>query len=161
MAEREGLKAVAMFEAIARGEIKALWVMATNPVVSLPRCRRSARSAQAALICSSCPENVLSNDTVNAGAHVLPAGRRLGREGRHGDEFPSAASRGNARFLPPPGEARPDWRIVSDVAQRLGFAEAFAYTSPADVFREHAALSAFENGGMRDFDIGALAAIPG
>src|SRR5262249_14765561 len=35
MAGREGLKAVAMFDAIARGEIKALWVMATNPAVSL------------------------------------------------------------------------------------------------------------------------------
>src|SRR5215211_3085720 len=37
LAEREGLKAVEMFEAIERGEIKALWVMATNPAVSLPR----------------------------------------------------------------------------------------------------------------------------
>lgn len=37
MAQREGHKAVAMFEAIERGEIKALWVMATNPAVSLPR----------------------------------------------------------------------------------------------------------------------------
>ena len=37
MAAREGLKAVQMFDAIARGEIKALWVMATNPAVSLPR----------------------------------------------------------------------------------------------------------------------------
>jgi len=37
MAEREGLKAVQMFEAIERGEIKALWVMATNPAMSLPR----------------------------------------------------------------------------------------------------------------------------
>ena len=37
MATREGLKAVQMFDAIARGEIKALWVMATNPAVSLPR----------------------------------------------------------------------------------------------------------------------------
>ena len=44
MAQREGLKAVQMFEAIERGEIKALWVMATNPAVSLPRARaRCAR----------------------------------------------------------------------------------------------------------------------
>ena len=39
MARREGLKAVQMFEAIERGKIKALWVMATNPAVSLPRAR--------------------------------------------------------------------------------------------------------------------------
>jgi assimilatory nitrate reductase catalytic subunit len=41
----------------------------------------------------------------------------------------------------------------------MGFAAAFAYGCAADIFREHAALSAFENGGRRDFDIGALAAI--
>ena len=41
----------------------------------------------------------------------------------------------------------------------MGFADAFAYRSAADVFREHAALSAFENDGTRDFDIGGLAAI--
>jgi assimilatory nitrate reductase catalytic subunit len=41
------------------------------------------------------------------------------------------------------------------VAERLGFGSAFAFNSAADVFREHAALSAFENNGSRDFDIGA------
>jgi assimilatory nitrate reductase catalytic subunit len=39
----------------------------------------------------------------------------------------------------------------------MGFRDAFDYRSPADIFREHARLSAFENGGSRDFDIGALA----
>src|SRR5581483_4723943 len=60
-------------------------------------------------------------------------------------------------FLPLPGEARPDWWIVTEVARRLGFRSAFGYGAPADIFREHAALSAFENNGTRDFDIGALA----
>jgi assimilatory nitrate reductase catalytic subunit len=59
-------------------------------------------------------------------------------------------------FLGPPGEAKPDWWIVSEVAKRLGFGAAFDFNSAADVFREHAALSAFENSGGRDFDIGAL-----
>src|SRR5712664_3804097 len=59
-------------------------------------------------------------------------------------------------FLAPPGEAKPDWWIVSEVAKRLGFGAAFAFNSAADVFREHASLSAFENDGGRDFDIGAL-----
>jgi assimilatory nitrate reductase catalytic subunit len=51
----------------------------------------------------------------------------------------------------------PDWWIVSQVARRMGFADAFAYRSASDVFREHAALSCFENDGSRDFDIGGLA----
>jgi assimilatory nitrate reductase catalytic subunit len=62
-------------------------------------------------------------------------------------------------FLNPPGETKPDWWIVSEVAKRLGFAAAFDFNSAADVFREHAALSAFENGGSRDFDIGGLTSL--
>jgi assimilatory nitrate reductase catalytic subunit len=41
----------------------------------------------------------------------------------------------------------------------MGFAREFAYRSPAEIFAEHAALSAFENDGERDFDIGAFAGI--
>jgi assimilatory nitrate reductase catalytic subunit len=47
--------------------------------------------------------------------------------------------------------------MLSEVARRLGWGAAFAYAGPADIFREHAALSAFENDGGRVFDIGALA----
>ena len=61
--------------------------------------------------------------------------------------------------LPLPGEAKPDWQIVSEVAGKLGYGEAFAYSSAADIFREHAALSGYENAGTRDFDIGGLASI--
>jgi assimilatory nitrate reductase catalytic subunit len=64
-------------------------------------------------------------------------------------------------FLGPAGEARPDWWIVCEVARRMGFGEAFDYPDAAAIFREHAALSAFENDGARDFDIGALAAADG
>jgi assimilatory nitrate reductase catalytic subunit len=60
-------------------------------------------------------------------------------------------------FLKPPGEARPDWRIICDVAARMGFAEAFDYHSPAEIFREHAALSGIANEGARDFDISTCA----
>ena len=62
-------------------------------------------------------------------------------------------------FLAAPGEARPDWWIVSELAKRLGFAAAFDYKSAAAIFREHAALSGFENNGSRDFDIGALSSV--
>src|SRR5881398_1865802 len=70
MATHEGLKAVAMFEAIGRGEIKALWVIGTNPAVSLPDAD-AARAALKKLDLFVISENVRSNDTVNAGAHVL------------------------------------------------------------------------------------------
>jgi assimilatory nitrate reductase catalytic subunit len=62
-------------------------------------------------------------------------------------------------FLRAPGEARPDWWIVCEVARRMGHGMAFSYAEPAEIFAEHAALSAFENSGARDFDIGACAGI--
>ena len=62
-------------------------------------------------------------------------------------------------FLGSPGEARHDWAIIAQLARRMGFGDAFAYETPAQIFAEHAALSALENDGARDFDIGAFAKI--
>ena len=156
MATREGLKAVDMFEAIERGSIKALWVMATNPAVSLPRAGEF-RAALNKLDLFVVSETTLRNDTVEAGAHVLLPAAAWGEKDGTVTNSERRVSRQRA-FLPPPGEAQPDWWIVSEVAGRLGFAQAFGYRGPADIFREHAALSAFENDGQRDFDLGGLAA---
>jgi assimilatory nitrate reductase catalytic subunit len=157
MAEHEGLKAVQMFEAIERGEIKALWVMATNPAVSLPRAG-AMRDALKKLDLFIVSENVLSNDTVNAGAHILLPAAAWGEKDGTVTNSERRISRQRA-FLPLPGEARPDWWIVSEVARRIGFAKAFPYRFAADIFREHAALSAFENHGARDFDLGGMATV--
>ena len=157
MAEHEGLKAVQMFEAIELGQIKALWVMATNPAVSLPRAS-AMREALKKLDLLVVSENVLSNDTMVAGPHVLLPAAAWGEKDGTVTNSDRRISRQRA-FLPLPGEARPDWWIVSETARHLGFGDAFAYRSAADVFREHAALSAFENDGARVFDLGRLATI--
>jgi assimilatory nitrate reductase catalytic subunit len=154
IATHEGLKAVQMFEAIARGEIKALWVMGTNPAVSLPNAD-GVRDALKKLDLFVVSENVISNDTVDAGAHVLLPAQAWGEKSGTVTNSERRISRQRA-FLTPPGEAKPDWWIMGEVARRLGFGAAFSFTSAADIFREHAALSAFENEGARDFDIGAL-----
>src|SRR5713101_3696119 len=157
VATREGLKAVQMFDAIARGKIKALWVMATNPAVSLPRASH-VRDALKKLDLFVVSENVLANDTVNAGAHILLPATAWGEKDGTVTNSERRISR-QRPFLPAPGEAKPDWWMVAEVARRMGFAAAFAYDSAADVFREHAALSAFENDGGRAFDLGGLAGI--
>ena len=156
MATREGLKAVQMFEAVARGKIKALWVMATNPAVSMPRAG-AMRNALKNLELFVVSENVMSNDTVDT-AHLLLPAAAWGEKDGTVTNSERRISRQRA-FLSPPGEARPDWWIVAQVARRMGFADAFGYVTPADIFREHAALSAFENDGTRDFDLSGLAAI--
>jgi assimilatory nitrate reductase catalytic subunit len=157
IATHEGLKAVQMFEAIAKGEIKALWVMGTNPAVSLPDAD-TARAALKKLELFVVSENVLSNDTVNAGVHVLLPAQAWGEKSGTVTNSERRISRQRA-FLRAPGETKPDWWIVGEIAKRLGFGPAFDFKSAAEVFREHAALSAFENGGGRDFDIGALTSL--
>ena len=157
MARREGLKAVDMFEAIDRDQIKALWVMGTNPAVSLPDADR-VRASLDKLELFVVSENVASNDTVNAGAHVLLPAAAWGEKDGTVTNSERRISRQRG-FLPLPGEARPDWWIIQGIAARLGLGDAFAYRSAADIFREHAALSAFENDGRRDFDIGAASAL--
>lgn len=157
MADTEGLKAVQMFEAIERGEIKALWVMHTNPAVTLPRAD-AMREGLKKLDLFVVSEAVASTDTTSAGAHVLLPATAWGEKDGTVTNSERRISRQRA-FLPAPGEAKPDWEHIQLVAQRMGFDTGFSFPNPAAIFREHAALSALDNDGGRDFDIGAVADI--
>ena len=129
--------------------------MATNPAVSLPEAD-GARDALRQLDLLVVSENVIATDTIARGAHVLFPAAAWGEKDGTVTNSERRISRQRA-FLPLPGDAKPDWWIVAEVAKRMGFGDAFAYRSAADIFWEHAALSAFENDGGRDFDIGGLA----
>ncbi|KAA9129814.1 molybdopterin-dependent oxidoreductase [Marinihelvus fidelis] len=151
-----GLKAVDLFEAVGRGEIKALWVMGTNPAVSLPRSQR-VREALAQCEFLVVSEVVPDTDTAAFADVLLPA-LAWGEKDGTVTNSERRISRQRA-FLPAPGQARPDWQAIAGVARRMGFGPSFDWAGSAAIFREHAALSAFENNGARDFDIGALAAL--
>ncbi|MCZ4094035.1 nitrate reductase [Sinorhizobium psoraleae] len=156
VASKPGLKAVDMFRAVADGRIKALWIMATNPVVSMP----DADAVEAAI--KACPfvvvSDILRETDTSRHAHVLLPSLGWGEKDGTVTNSERRISRQRA-FLDAPGEARPDWWQLAEVGRRMGFAKAFAHASAAEVFAEHAALSGFENDGRRDFDIGAHAAI--
>ncbi len=156
MANQEGLKAVPMFDAIARGDIRALWVMATNPAVSLPRAD-FVRQALRRLDLFVVSEVVRSNDTLNCGAHILLPAAAWGEKDGTVTNSERRISR-QRPFLAMPEEVRPDWWIVCEVAKRLGFDKAFSFSSAAEIFAEHAALSGFENNGSRDFDLSGYSA---
>jgi assimilatory nitrate reductase catalytic subunit len=158
MAQTEGLKAVPMMDAVAERRIKALWVMATNPAVSLPRADQ-VKAALGSLDLFVVSENVLSNDTLSAKPHVILPAAAWGEKDGTVTNSERRISRQRA-FLDLPGEVKPDWWIICEVAKRLGFGESFAYAGPSEIYAEHAALSAFENDGSRDFDIGAHAGLP-
>ena len=154
IAERQGLKAVDMFRAVRDGRIKALWIMATNPVDSLPDADEVRRALE------ECPFVVVSDvstavDTLRHADVVLP-GAAWGEKDGTVTNSERRISRQRS-FLELPGEARPDWWALCEVARRMGHAGGFSYEDVSGIFSEHAALSAFRNGGSRDFDIGELA----
>ncbi|MEN0615821.1 nitrate reductase [Klebsiella indica] len=154
LAQTPGLTAVELFSAIGRGEVKAVWIMGTNPVVSLP----DSHAVSEAL--AACPlvivSDVVAGTDTGRFAHIRFPALAWGEKNGTVTNSERRISRQRA-FLSPPGEARADWWIIARVAQALGFGAAFAWRHPHEVFREHAALSGFENNGQRAFDIGGLA----
>lgn len=151
-----GLKAVDMFRAVADGAIKALWIVATNPVDSLP----DADFVRDAL--EACPFVIVSDvvectDTTKLADVLLPA-MAWGEKDGTVTNSERRISRQRA-FLDTPGEARPDWWQFAEVARRLGHGAAFAYRDPSEIFAEYAALTGYCNDGMRDLDISEYASI--
>lgn len=156
MATAPGLKAVDLFDAVHDGSIKAIWIMGTNPVVSMPNADRVREALE------RCPLVVVSeivphSDTAKYADVLLPA-TGWGEKDGTVTNSERRISRQKA-FLPAPGLARHDWWQVVQLAHRLGYADQFDFACPADIFREHARLTAFENDGARDLDLGGLQAI--
>ena len=142
-ATKPGLKAVDMFEAVHDGRIKAIWIMATNPAVSMPDASR-VREALA-----KCPFVVVSDcmaqtDTTSF-AHVKLPALAWGEKDGTVTNSERCISRQRALF-PPPGQAKPDWKIIADVAHAMGHGDGFSWPNQHSVFREWTRLTAFENG---------------
>ncbi len=151
--EKPGLKAVDMFRAVASGDVKALWIIHTNPAVSMP----DADAVRDAI--KGCEFTVVSDitaqtDTARLADVLLPATAWAEKSGSvtNSDRVVSR----QRPVLAAPGEARDDWKILAEVGQRMGWSNAFDYETPAEVFREYAALSGIAGGFGRDFDISGL-----
>ena len=124
--------------------------MATNPAASLPDSEFVSKAL------SECPLVVVSDcyadtDTVALADIKLPA-QGWGEKDGTVTNSERCISR-QRRFAEPAFDARADWKIVCDVAQAMGFRYGFDFTSPAPIFAEPAALSAFETGGARLCDL--------
>ena len=151
--ETAGLKAIDLFAACGRGEIDVLWILGTNPVVSMPEADTVAEAmARVPLVVVS--DLFATTDTARRAHVLLPA---LGWGEKDGTVTNSERRISRQRpFLPIPGEARPDWWALAEVGRRLGHGASFAYETPAEIFREHAALSGLAAAEGRDFDIASL-----
>jgi len=151
-----GLKAVDMFRAVGDGRIKALWIIHTNPAVSMPEAD-AVRDAIAA-----CPFTVVSDitdrtDTARLADVLLPATAWAEKDGTVTNSDRTISRQ--RKVLPVPGQARPDWDILAEVGRRMGYGTAFDYANEAEIFREHAALSGIAGQFGRDFDISELSGL--
>ncbi|AXY59618.1 nitrate reductase [Acinetobacter sp. WCHAc010052] len=141
IAKQAGLKAVDLFEAVESGKIKAIWIMATNPVVSLPdadQVKRALEKCEFVVVSDICQDT----DTTQYADVLLPA---LGWGEKDGTVTNSERriSRQKA-FLDAPMQAKADWWAVSQVAKKLGFS-GFDFENSHEIFIEHAQLSAYQN----------------
>jgi assimilatory nitrate reductase catalytic subunit len=153
IAEAQGKQAVDMFDAIDRGEIKAVWIMATNPLVSLPERDKIARAL------GKCPLVVVSdcvaeNDTMAFANIKLPATPWLEKNGTVTNSERRISRQRSV--LSPAGDAKHDWQIIADVAKAMGFS-GFDYHNVSEVFTEFAKLTQFNQDSTRVFDISGLA----
>ena len=130
---RPGLPAIDLFHALERGEVKALWVIGSNPVVTMPnreRVRRGLEHAEFVVV-----QDAYHPTETSRFAHVLLPGA-VWAEAEGTMTNSSRMVTLTPRAVPPPVDARPDWWLVSEVARRMGFGEAFPYQRADEIFDE-------------------------
>jgi len=152
-----GLTAVELFDAIEQGDIKALWILGTNPVVSLPDSAKIARALEA------CPFVVVSDITADTDtaqyADVLLPAQGWGEKSGTVTNSERCISRQRS-VVTAKGQAKSDWWALCQVAKAMGFI-GFDYDNSAAIFREFAGLSKVVNQAFpaKQFSIAAFADI--
>ncbi len=161
LASTPGMKAIELFDAIDRGEIKAVWIMATNPIVSLPDANKIKRALK------KCPLVVVSDciadtDTTRCADVLLPAQGWSEKSGTVTNSERRISRQ--RRLLSTPGEGRPDWWIMCEVAKRMGYDNEFDYLHEGEIFDEYARMTSLdirdkEQRYTRDLDLTGLAGL--
>jgi assimilatory nitrate reductase catalytic subunit len=150
-----GRTAVELFDALREGQVKAVWIACTNPAHSMPehgRIGEALKAAEFVVVQDACRDT----ETAHYADVLLPAAGWAEKAGTVTNSE-RRITRVHAA-VPPPGEARPDWRIVVDFARALGaelgradIDRLFPFRDPEQIFEEHRATTL-----GRDLDIGGL-----
>lgn len=145
---RPGLTATEMFAALHSGQLKAIWIICTNPLTSLPDARMAEEGLRKAKFVvvqeiSNKPETLPYADV------VLPAAAWTEKEGT----MTNAERRISYlnKVVEAPGEALPDATIICRFAQKMGY-NGFSYNNPGEIYAEHAALTAGTSIDISDLD---------
>jgi ferredoxin-nitrate reductase len=136
-----GLTATEMFEALEDGRLKAIWIMCTNPLTSLPNVRQAERALKKAKFVvvqeiSSKPETLAYADV------ILPAAAWAEKEGTMTNSERRISYLN--KILDPPGEALADAEIICRFARKMGY-KGFEFKNAAEIYAEHAKLTAKTN----------------
>src|SRR5262249_15437804 len=130
---KNGLSAVEMFQALESGKLKAIWIAATNPMVSLPDLHRvRAGLAKAELVVVS--DAYHPTETTRVADVVLPVAA-WGEKAATTTNSERMVAR-SPKMWAPPGEALPDWKVLAKFATKMGFGSAFDYASGSQVWDE-------------------------
>lgn len=134
-----GRGTIDLFEQLADGRVRAAWIICTNPVHSVANRDTVVRGLAAADLVVV-QDAFAESETLTHADVALPAALWTEAEG-----VMVNSERNLTLCRPatsPPGDARPDWQLICDIATRLGFGEAFAFASAEEVFDE---IRAFAN----------------
>lgn len=147
-----GLTATEMFDALHDGKLKAIWILCTNPLISLPDVTKAEEGLKTAKFVvvqeiSGKPETLKYADV------VLPAAAWAEKEGTmtNAGRYISHLS----KIVDAPGEALPDAEIICRFAKKMGF-EGFDFRTPAEIYNEHAALTKGTTIDISDLNYGVL-----
>jgi len=126
-----GLTVVEMMNAAEKGELKAMYIMGENPMVSDPdiqHVKESLESLEFLVV-----QDIFMTETAELADVVLPAAAWAEKDGT----YTSTERRVQyiRKAVEAPGDAREDWDIICDLAKRMG-AEGFDFNSPAEIFEE-------------------------
>lgn len=131
--EGSGKGTIDLFRRMAEGEIKACWIICTNPVASVANRRTVIEALETAELVIT--QDVFADTETNAYADVVLPGALWSES--EGVLINSERNLTLARpAVDPPGEALADWRIIARIACAMGYADAFTYGSAEEIFEE-------------------------
>jgi len=132
-----GLTLMEIFNSVHEGEIKAMYIIGENPLISDPDASHVAEALEK--LNFLVVQDIFLSETASLADVVLPAASFAEKDGT----FTNTERRVQRirRALAPAGDARPDWTIISDIGRRMGYEEEFSYSDPSEIMDEIAALT--------------------
>jgi ferredoxin-nitrate reductase len=134
ISDKVGLTATEMFKALEEGKLKAIWIVCTNPMVSIPDSRMAEEALKKAKFVVV--QDVSNRaETINFADVVLPAAAWVEKEGT----MTNAERRITylSKIVDAPGEALPDAEIICHFAKRMGWGKRFEYKNFGEIYKEY------------------------